>query len=153
MKKLIGVLAVVLLLVSVFSGCSIMGLFLPVTQEEVDEAFGLSYGSYFASLLVIGFGGEVDGVTIDETTGQMTFSDMDVSESGGDSPYTLISGTFTPSDDETEIYAELTFEGGPVVMMRYTLTEEFMNDSLTAPSATIEVVANYQDFTVTLTNN
>ena len=154
MKRGITTAVAVVLAVSALAGCSIIGLlFMRVTQEEVDEAFGLTFGAYFGAALQIGFGGEVPGVTLDEATGTMTFTDLDVQDFFEDSsiPYTTMSGTFEPSDDETEIYADIELEGGPVSVIEYSLTEDFLNAAFGGTeTATIAVRANYQDFTVTI---
>lgn len=145
-KKTAGIVVVAVLLVSLLSGC--WALLHPVTQAEAEDAFGASFAMYISAILTIGFGGSVPGVVLDDATGTMTLTDVDVT--GISDSYTTMSGTFAASSGGTEIVVDLTLEGGPVIELSYTMTEQFFTDATNSVATSISVMANRQSFTINL---
>ncbi|AHC15394.1 hypothetical protein L21SP2_2023 [Salinispira pacifica] len=137
-----------MVLVAVFLVASVgsCALFNPVTEEQASEAFGISYSTYVAALFTLGFGGSLEGASIDEETGTITLEEVDLVELYGTEAgeYTLISGTYEINEDGS-LEVSNTFEGGPVKTLSYTVSEEFLNTetgelTVTANGKTFELV-------------
>lgn len=134
MKKLSIIVLAVLLLGS-FAGCNLSNGLPKVTEEEAIEAYSISGYALLAVALGTALGGELpEGVDLTESGG-FEFTDFDVSDEGWD--YTTMSGTIEPDDDGNTV-ADLTFEGGPVVTLEYTMPED---------DETFIIIANGMEFT------
>lgn len=133
MKKL-GIIVLAVLLLGSFAGCNLFNALPKVTEEEAIEAYTIS----MYALLAAGFGmmgGTLpEGVELTSSDG-FEFTDFDVSDEEWD--YTTMSGTIEP-DDEGNTIADLTFEGGPVVTLEYTMSED---------DETFTIIANGMEFT------
>ena len=137
-KKISVVFLILSLLVSLFLSCE-MGTLSEPTESEVIEAYTAVQIGYISGALVLGFGIPTNTISINNTSGVITFSNFDITDDNGDYPYTSISGTVTPGANDTQIF-DVTLKGGPVSTVEYTY-----DDSAT----TLVITANGFDFTVT----
>jgi hypothetical protein len=133
MKKL-GIIVLAVLLLGSFAGCNLFNGLPKVTEEEAIEAYTISMYAMLAAGLGM-MGGELpEGVDLTESGG-FEFTDFDVSDEEWD--YTTMSGTIGTDDDGNTV-ADLTFEGGPVVTLKYTIPED---------DETFTIIANGTEFT------
>ena len=95
-----------------------------VSEEDAKEAYLVSFVSVFSASIGLAFGMEVDGVTLDKETDELTFDGFNPSEfleGEFQPPYTDISGTVTSENDVMK--ADLTLKGGPVKSIAFTTSE------------------------------
>ena len=140
MKSRITVLVLAVALLAAGAGCQ---LFNPVTQDDAAEAFGVAFGAYIVNVLVLVFGGEVEGATYDETSGTMTFTSYDLTELGTGTDYTSMSGTIAESSGD--LVGDLTLRGGIVRDLQFTI--DAYDDG--SDIASVTVVANGKTFVLT----
>lgn len=116
--KRVGVALIVLAMIASMVGC---GGGADVSEVQAQEAFAVAFGSFFNAMFTVGFGQEMEGVTMDEESGAFTFDKMDVSEMETD--YTTMSGSIVEGDGGN-LAADLTLEGGVVESIKFEMTEE-----------------------------
>jgi len=119
MRKVVAIGLVVVILAAIVS-CSGTS----VSEDEAKEAYLLSFVSVFSASIGLAFGMEVDGVTLDKETDELTFAGFNPSEfldGEFQPPYTDISGTVTSENDVMK--ADLTLKGGPVKSISFTTSE------------------------------
>lgn len=95
-----------------------------VSVEQASMALGVSMAAFMFNSFAIAFGQEVEGISYDEDSQTMTFTEYkltDLKEDMGDEMvYTSISGTLKQGESES-ISADLTLVGGPVKTIQYEL--------------------------------
>ncbi|MFP4113815.1 MAG: hypothetical protein ACOC2Y_03770 [Spirochaetota bacterium] len=99
-----------------------------VTTDEAKEAFAVSYASVLVVSLGTAFGEEIDGVSLNEETGELTLDGFDLGEyvdvGEEELTYETISGSVVSG--ASSVAANLTLEGGPVTAIEFELgPEEF----------------------------
>ena len=143
MKKiLISVLILFLVLVA-------SPLYAQPTEEEMGEAFGLSFQAFFMVSFQAAFGMEIPGAEVSDTT--MIFDDLAFSSLGIEAEelysYETISGTIESIGD-SKIVADVVLTGGPVRKLKWEIIDFDMEDSfdvnITADGRTLKI--NSGDF-------
>ena len=141
-KKSIALVLVVLFLVS------LSPLFAQQYQEmdeDVSEAFGLSFQVYFYTALMTAFGQTIPGCTAEDNVMVMNNVDLlslDLDNGGG---YTKMSGTITATeraDGETDMKADLSLTGGAVKNLKW----EVKNFSMESPDGFFDITADGKNY-------
>lgn len=114
-------------------------------DEDVSEAFGLSFQVYFFSALMSAFGQTIPGCTIEDNV--MVMKDVDLLSLDLDNSigYTRMSGTITTTeraDGETDMKADLTLTGGPVKSLKW----EVKNFSMESPDGFFDITADGKNY-------
>ena len=114
-------------------------------DENVSEAFGLSFQVYFYTALMSAFGQTIPGCTAEGDVMVMKDVDLlslDLDNSGG---YTRMSGTITATeraDGETDMKADLALTGGPVKNLKW----EVKSFSMESPEGFFEINADGKNY-------
>jgi hypothetical protein len=121
-----------------------------VSEDDARIAYMLGVGTVFAASLAAAFGQTMPGVTLvdDENLSIDNFdlTQMAADESMFEFPYTTVSGTATNTGETME--ATLTFEGGPVETLSFTMS----GDQLQSETGyTAEIVVNGQEMALQIT--
>lgn len=137
MNRIVAGIAVLLFVIGL-GACSGQG---SLSQEQVDEAFVVSFSAIIMGSMAAAFGSDLEGVSLDQETGELTLDGFDISELETD--YTAISGS--ARGDGTTMTAELTLAGGAVQSLSYELGD-------ISESETIEttVTANGREYEINL---
>lgn len=121
-----GIVAgVALALVIALVGCGT-----PVSDDEAKDAFVYSYASVLLVSFGFAFGETIEGVSLDQESGELSFEDFDLvaylDDSGalGETPYTSISGTARADGEGMDV--DLTLEGGPVTSLSFSVNQAMM---------------------------
>lgn len=120
-----------------------------VSDEEAELAFMTSFVAIFTASMGLAFGQEVPGASLDPDTEVLTFTDFDMSVLASEEseiPYTAVSGTATPVDDD--MAADLTMVGGPVESIQYTMSSEMLQSE---DGFSITVTVNGREMDLDLT--
>ena len=88
-----------------------------LTNEKILIAFTLCLNSYINALF-----GVTDGITIDEETGLITYTNFDISAS--ETGYTTADGTIAIDQETMNFIFSFTLSGGQVNSISFTMTEE-----------------------------
>jgi hypothetical protein len=115
MKRIAAIGMIVVLLLATVS-CSGGA---KVSQEEVDKAFVISFTSVLMASMGAAFGADMEGVTLNEETNEITLDGFDISEF--ETEYTSISGS--ARGDGTTMWVDVTLDGGAVNEIEYELTD------------------------------
>jgi len=115
-----GAIALVIVVLAAVASCGGSS----VSEEDAKEAYLVSFVSVFSASIGLAFGMEVDGVTLDKETDELTFDGFNPSEfldDGFQPPYTDISGTVVSENDAMVV--DLALKGGPVKSIAFTTSE------------------------------
>lgn len=97
-----------------------------LSEEQVNEAFVVSFSAVMMGSMGAAFGADVAGVSLDQSTGELTMDGFDVSELETD--YTTISGT--AGGDGTTMTVDATLTGGAVQSISYQLGDLSESDTI-----------------------
>jgi hypothetical protein len=138
-------IAIVLTLIFLFSLSPLFAQQYQEIDEDVSQAFGLSFQVYFFSALMSAFGQTIPGCTIEDNAmvlKNIDLATLDLSEPG---TYRTMSGTITTTeraDGETDMKADLTLTGGPVKNLKW----EVKNFSMESPEGFFDITADGRNF-------
>ena len=121
MKRLTALTFALLLIFSGFSSLSAQ----QQSLDKVMEAMSISMGAYFMAAMMSGMGSTPQGIEFDQNTGNMTFSNFDVTDMTD--VYTSLSGTVKGTEAAGYDF-DFSLRGGPISTIRYSLTEEEMQN-------------------------
>jgi hypothetical protein len=94
-----------------------------VSIDEAKEAFVFSYAAVLIVSIATAFGEEIEGVSLDQETNELTMDGFDLAgyleQPESELPYSAMSGTVTSG--ESRMAADLSLEGGPVGALAFDL--------------------------------
>ncbi|MBN2050294.1 MAG: hypothetical protein JW760_07615 [Spirochaetales bacterium] len=104
---------IVMMCFAVLFFMSISPLFAAPTDDEIEYAFGISFGLFFVASMQSAFGMNIPGIELSEEG--MLFSDVDLAalEIVDQGTYGTVSGSIIV-ENESDMRADLEFTGGPV---------------------------------------
>jgi hypothetical protein len=94
-------------------------------NEDVVGAMSISMGAYVSAIMMSQMGSPPEGVEFDQETGNVTFTNFDVTEITEE--YSELSGDVTVTEENTYEF-DFALKGGPISTISYSLTEKEMQE-------------------------
>jgi len=134
MKQIFILAITMLLVINGFFSCSGSGGG-TISKEDAAKAFGVTIMTLFTAGMSAAFGQEVEGVEYNKDNETMTFNNYNFSnlkegdeDAYKDLVYTSLSGTMASSKDQKSSLIDVTFKGGPVKSMKYSLDQSMLSN-------------------------
>lgn len=137
MKRIVSIIVIALLgsaLVACGGGAAL-------NQEQVDEAFIVSISAFLMGSMGAAFGADVEGVSFDVETGELSMDGFDITNLETD--YTAISGS--AGGDGTSMTVEATLTGGAVNSISYEVGDFTQSETIDAT-----VTANGKSYDISI---